>query len=121
MTDTKTVKDVYEDEAVVADMVKRYTEAEDSDEARAEVVAQLAEELGKGVRSVIAKLVRENVYIAKTRKTKTGEPVRTKAQLVDDLMDMLEVELTESEASSLEKATKTALKKLITAADSIRT
>jgi len=119
MRDTKmtnTVKDVYEDKAVVANMVARYSAAADSDEARATIVAELAQELGKAPRSIIAKLVSEKVYIAKTRKTKSGGNIRTKAQLVDDLMLVMDVELTESEASSLEKATKTTLHKMIEAA-----
>ena len=110
---TDKTKDVYEDKIRVADMVERYAAAADSDEARAAVVAELAVELGKAPRSVIAKLVSEKVYIAKTRKTKSGSVIRTKAQLVDDLIEALGVELTESEASSLEKATKTTLRKLI--------
>ena len=112
---TEKTVDIYEDPNVIADMIDRYTNAEDSDEARADVVAELAKELGKPARSIISKLVREGVYVAKTRKTKDGQVVRTKAALVDDLLRILNVEMTESEASSLEKATKLALQKLIKA------
>ena len=50
-----------------------------------ETVDVLAKEFGKSVRSVIAKLSREGVYIAQERKTKSGEPVVRKADLVSQL------------------------------------
>jgi hypothetical protein len=47
-----------------------------------ETVAELAKELGKNTRSVIAKLSREGVYQAQPRVTKSGEPIIRKAELV---------------------------------------
>lgn len=104
--------DVYEDRAVVDKMVERYT-AVDTDEARAKVVAELSDELGKTVQSIRSKLVREQVYIAKVRTSKDGSEVITKSVLVDMIAEKLGVEFTESEAMSLEKATKTTLKKIL--------
>jgi len=117
MTD-KTVKDVYEDEATVADMVERYKAVagdEFTDEQRAEVVAELSDELGKPKASVRAKLVREKVYRAKTHKTKTGEPTVSKSKLVDLIAATGQIDFTDSEGSSMEKATKNALKKVLDA------
>lgn len=48
-----------------------------------ETVEQLAEQLGKTVRSVVAKLSREGVYVAKTKAT--GVARVRKADLVDQL------------------------------------
>ena len=48
-----------------------------------ETVEQLAEALGKTVRSVVAKLSREGVYVAKQRAT--GQHRVRKAELVDKL------------------------------------
>jgi hypothetical protein len=109
---TVTVADVYEDEQVVAEMVASYTEAE-TDEARAEVVKDLAEKLGKTVQSVRAKLVREGVYKAKERKTKTGEPVVSKEKLVQEIEKAMGLEVGDLE--SLEKATKRVLKLVLDA------
>ena len=47
-----------------------------------ETVEQLAEDFGKSVRSIIAKLSREGIYVSQPRVTKTGEPVVRKAELV---------------------------------------
>ena len=44
-----------------------------------ETVDELAEQFGKSVRSIIAKLSREGIYVAQPRVTKTGEPVVRKA------------------------------------------
>ena len=111
MTKIKTV-DIYEDREVVDGMVERYT-AVDTDETRASVVAELAEELGKSVQSVRAKLVREGVYVAKERKTKDGRKVESKSKMVDRVALKLEIEFTDGEALSLEKATKSTLRKLL--------
>lgn len=48
-----------------------------------ETVEQLAEAMGKTVRSVVAKLSREGVYVAKTKST--GAARVRKAELVDKL------------------------------------
>ena len=48
-----------------------------------ETVEQLAQALGKTTRSVVAKLAREGVYVAKTKAT--GQHRVKKAELVDQL------------------------------------
>jgi hypothetical protein len=73
-------------------------------------VEKIAEELGKTVRSVVAKLSREKVYKAKEYKTKTGEvPVKKDAHA--DFIGMA-LGLSEADADSLTKANKTALAKI---------
>ena len=67
--------------------------------------------LGKSTRSIIAKLAREGVYTKKEYKTKTGETVVKKDALADKMAEVFG--LTESEADSLTKANKTALKKIL--------
>lgn len=76
-------------------------------------VAVIALELGKSIRSVVAKLSREKVYVAKTYKTKTGEVVVKKDAHADAIGAILE--MTEAEIESLTKANKTALVKIFTA------
>jgi hypothetical protein len=74
---------------------------------------QIALGLGKSVRSVVAKLSREKVYVAKTYATKTGEKVEKKDQTADAIGAVLR--LTEAEIESLTKANKTALVKIFKA------
>ena len=76
-------------------------------------VEQIAQDLGKSVRSIVAKLSREKVYVAKTYTTKTGETVVKKDAVADAIGAVLM--LTESEIESLTKANKTALAKIFTA------
>ena len=71
-------------------------------------VEAMASELGKSVRSVVAKLSREKVYKAKTYTTKTGEAVVKKDAFADAIAQALG--LNEADADSLTKANKTALK-----------
>ena len=72
---------------------------------------KLAEQFGKTVKSVTAKLSRMGVYQKKEYKTKTGEVVAKKDSLADKLAEICG--LTEAEATSLEKANKTCLAKII--------
>ena len=76
-------------------------------------VEAIAEKFGKTVRSVVAKLSREKVYIAKTYVSKTGAPVVKKDAHADAIGAILN--LTESEIESLVKANKTALEKIFSA------
>lgn len=76
-------------------------------------VETIAQNLGKSVRSVVAKLSREKVYQAKTYVSKTGEPVVKKDAVADAIGAVLM--LTESEIESLTKANKTALAKIFAA------
>jgi len=76
-------------------------------------VETIAAELGKSVRSIVAKLSREKVYKAKEYKTKTGAPVVRKDAHADAIGAVLN--LTEAETESLTKANKTALEKIFKA------
>ena len=76
-------------------------------------VETIALQLGKSVRSVVAKLSREGVYVAKTYVSKTGERPQKKDLVADQIAQL--VELTEAETESLTKANKTALAKILAA------
>jgi len=69
--------------------------------------------LGKSLRSVVAKLSREKVYVAKTYTTKTGEKAVKKDSLSDEIGALLGA--TEAEMESLTKCNKTILVKMLTA------
>lgn len=111
MAATKTVNYTSEQEAVIVAMA---TKAERGllDSAAAEM---LAADFGKTVKSVVAKLSRMGVYQKKEYKTKTGETVVKKDSLADKLAEICG--LTEAEATSLEKANKTCLAKIIAKLD----
>ena len=89
------------------EMVKHMTTVYVANPTR-ETVDVLANEFGKSVRSIIAKLSREGVYIAQERKTKSGEPVVRKADLASQLESHFEAEL-----PSLVKASKADLTFLV--------
>lgn len=72
-------------------------------------VEQLAEQLGKTVRSIVAKLSREGVYRAKS---KTSAARVTKAELVLELAALLDVQDV-AVLQSLEKASSEALAMLV--------
>ena len=76
-------------------------------------VESIATEMGKTVRSIVAKLSREKVYVAKVYKTKTGDAVQEKDETADAIGAVLR--LTEAETESLTKANKTALVKIFAA------
>lgn len=76
-------------------------------------VEQLAQALGKSVRSVVAKLSREGVYKKKEYKTKTGEAVVKKDAHADAIGAILG--LPENDVDSLTKANKAALKAIFEA------
>jgi len=73
-------------------------------------VDAIAEALGKTVRSVVAKLSREKVYVAKAYKTKSGETPIKKDVHADFIGNALG--LTEADTESLTKANKIALMKI---------
>ena len=75
-----------------------------------ETVDELAEQFGKSVRSIIAKLSREGIYVAQPRVTKTGEPVVRKAELVDQINSHFDMEF-----PTLIKASKVDLQNLLNA------
>ena len=105
-------KNVYDDKIVVAQMIDLYKAAGDQDE-RTQAVAMIAKNLGKSEASVRSKLSFLGVYIPKERTTKSGGPIVKKSELVDQIIEDLELNLTEAEATSLEKATKVTLKKIL--------
>ena len=73
-----------------------------------ESVEFLANEFGKSTRSVIAKLSREGIYVPMERKTKDGEPIVRKNELVAQIEEYFSIEV-----PSLVKATKADLQKLV--------
>ena len=90
-------------DAMVNNMVSTYTANPTTD-----TVVALATELGKNKRSIIAKLVREGVYKATPRVTKTGAPVVRKSHIVSQIQNAVGQEL-----PSLEKASKADLQLLL--------
>lgn len=72
-------------------------------------VEDLAVQVGKTVKSVVAKLSREGVYKAKAKAT--GKGATTKADLVAKLA--VELDLDPKALQSLDKATKEALEALV--------
>lgn len=74
-------------------------------------VEALAQEFGKTVRSVVAKLSREGVYKKKEYVSKTGEKPVKKDETADKIGTL--VGLSEGEVDSLTKANKTALVKIL--------
>jgi hypothetical protein len=90
-------------EEMVADMHELYTAT-----PTRETVELLAEKLGKSVRSVIAKLSREGIYVSQPRVTKSGEPVVRKSELVAQIEDHFGIEV-----PTLVKASKADLQELI--------
>jgi hypothetical protein len=88
------------------EMVAQMTEAYVANPTR-ETVEALAAEMGKTVRSIIAKLSREGVYVAQPKVTKTGEPVVRKAELVAQINGHFDADL-----PTLVKASKADLQKL---------
>ena len=76
-------------------------------------VETIAVAMGKSVRSVVAKLSREKVYVAKSYVSKTGEKPVKKDAHADAIGAILG--MTEPEIESLTKANKTALVKIFQA------
>lgn len=94
----------YTDEMVDA-MVAEYSSNPTKD-----TVSSLAREFNKSTRSIVAKLVREGVYKAQPRTTKTGAPVVRKSEIVAEIS----VELGAIAGfPSLEKASKADLQNLL--------
>lgn len=76
-------------------------------------VEQIAQAMGKTVRSIVAKLSREKVYIAKQYVTKTGEKPVKKDVTADAIGAILR--LSENDIESLTKANKSALRAIFDA------
>ena len=82
-----------------------------ADYAGGVTVEAIAENLGKTVRSVVAKLSREGVYRKKEYISKTGERPVKKDATADEIGKI--AGLSEGEVDSLTKANKTALLKVL--------
>jgi hypothetical protein len=106
MADTAIRPKNYTDE-----MVAQMTEAYVANPTR-ETVEVLATSMGKSVRSVIAKLSREGVYVAQPKVTKTGEPVVRKQELVAELQSHFGINV-----PTLVKASKADLQRLVDSID----
>ena len=104
-TTAKTVN--YTDEQT-AMMVEQYVEA-----PTMETVEKLADTLGKTVKSIVAKLSREKVYIPKVYVRKDGTKAEKKDETADAIGKILN--LSENEVESLTKATRSTLQKLFAA------
>jgi|TARA_B110000967_G_scaffold113592_1_gene116193 hypothetical protein len=102
-TMTEVTKPVNYTDAMVQQMVLQYTGNPTPD-----TVAVLSKEFNKTTRSIVAKLVREGVYIAQARVTKTGAPVIRKAEIVSQIQELLGVDM-----PTLEKASKYDLESLL--------
>ena len=102
---TEVTKAANYSEEMVQAMVADY-----QDNPTKETVEKLSAEFGKTTRSIVAKLVREGVYVAAPRVTKTGAPVVRKSELVAQIQDQLGILL-----PSLEKASKQDLEVLASA------
>jgi hypothetical protein len=89
------------------------TSAMVSDYTSGVTVESIAQNLGKSVRSVVAKLSREGVYKAKTYVSKTGEKPVKKDVHADAIGAILR--LSENDVDSLTKANKNALKAIFDA------
>lgn len=92
-------------EAVVQNYSDEVTQQVVSEYKSGVAVEVIAANVGKSVRSVIAKLSREGVYVAKQKAA--GEKGVTKSDLVAKIADKFGVEV--EKLASLEKATKEAL------------
>lgn len=111
---TAKTKDVNYTEAQTAELVAAYVAVKDeSREVRDTVVKQFAEKFGKTTRSIVAKLSRADVYVAKEYVGKTGEKPVKKDAHADAIGAVLN--LSENEIESLTKANKTALEKIFKA------
>jgi transposase-like protein len=76
-------------------------------------VEMIAQEFGKSVRSIVAKLSREGVYRKKEYVSKNGERPVSKDVQADAIAAILQ--LSESDAESLTKANKSALAAILKA------
>lgn len=103
-------------EEVTNELVAGYIAvAGESEDVRNAFVAEAAAKYGKSVRSIRAKLSRENVYIAKTPVAKDGNPAVKKEVLAAMLETSAGVPLV-----SAEKMNKEDIKKLIAVIDELR-
>lgn len=100
----------------MTDVTKNYNQDDEAklindyrDNPTRETVEKLASQMGKSTRSITAKLSQLKVYKKIERKTKTGNPVISKMDLVKIINEHYNLEM-----PSLVKATKDDLEKLVT-------
>ena len=103
-----TIAPNYSDVAV-AQMISTYS-AQTNAEDRKAAVSSIAKELGKTVKSVIAKLSREGVYVKAVPATKNGKAIVKKEAIVKAIATLLELDF--ADVKSLGKATKADLETL---------
>ena len=94
----------YTDE-MVATLVSGYATKEGTNK---EFVSEMAKELGRSTKSIVAKLVSLNLYVTEAKVTKTGLPVVSKGTLVGQIENHFGFEM-----PSLVKATKVDLQNLV--------
>ena len=93
------------------ELYDKYKEADDAD-MREMLVEKLATEWQNPKRSIIAKLSKMGIYIAKANQSKlTGKKPKTKEQLVADLEERLNME--EGDLAGLEKAPKMVILRIL--------
>ena len=109
---TKSTTAVNYSEATVAQMISTYSAATDA-ESRKAAVSSIASEIGKTVKSVIAKLSREGVYIKAAKTAKTGKAIVKKEEMVNDIAMLLDLDF--DDVKSLGKATKASLELILAA------
>lgn len=80
-----------------------------------ETIEQLATKFNRNVRSIVAKLSREGVYVKPPYRTKQGEVPHTKDDLVDIIAKLMGEEVISLDG--LEKAPKLVLRKIALALD----
>ena len=100
----KIVQKNYTD-AMVANLVSGYATKEGTNK---EFVTEMAKELGRSTKSIVAKLVSLNLYVTEAKVTKTGLPVISKGTLVGQIENHFGFAL-----PSLVKATKVDLQTLV--------
>jgi hypothetical protein len=106
------VNDVYKDPEVIKYMKQTYDLNASQDE-RNNQVEIISAKIGKSKVSVRAKLSALGHYKAQQRVSKDGNKIVNKSELVDNINEKYNLNLTEAEADSLEKATKTTLRKIL--------
>ena len=99
--------------AQTAELVAAYNAVREGSQAeRDAVVTKFAEAFGKNVRSIRAKLTIEKVYVPKAYVTKAGGKPMDKEELADAIGKFIPG-MSEPEVTSLAKANKTALDKIL--------
>ena len=93
------------------ELVSTYVAAEDADE-RMEVMQYFASKFNKHLRSIIAKLSREKVYIKAAKVTKSGGEVVKKEELANRIA--IRMGAAPENFDSLAKANKTVLLRILT-------